>query len=144
VLTHSHDLLALPYLDKVTREILRMDSPVPGAQRIAARDVVLPLAMPIRGRDGTMMDSVQLRKGDQLVASMFELNRSHELWGADAHEFIPERWDKEHPSALKVPGVWGNIMAFAGGPHNCLWVEKENANGVWLTYLAAGTASRSP
>lgn len=114
------ELLALPYLDKVTREILRMDAPVPGAPRIAAADVVVPLQTPIRGRDGKMMDSVKLRKGDQIVASMFELNRSVELWGNDVNEFKPERWDKENPTTYKVPGVWGNVMTFAGGPHNCL------------------------
>lgn len=40
------ELNALPYLDAVMRETLRVYSPVPGTTRIAAKDSVIPLSKP--------------------------------------------------------------------------------------------------
>ena len=41
------EINALPYLDAVIRETLRVFSPVAGTSRIAAEDSVLPLSKPI-------------------------------------------------------------------------------------------------
>lgn len=43
------------------------------------------------------------------------------LWGPDAAEFNPDRYNKAHSEKLNnVPGTWGNLMTFGGGPHNCI------------------------
>lgn len=46
------ELQALPYLDAVVREVLRLHSPVPMSGRVATQDDVLPLAKPIVDRHG--------------------------------------------------------------------------------------------
>lgn len=61
-------LMALPYLHNVVRESLRFEGPVPNMGRVATEDVTVPLSQPIIGRDGKLMDSVQLRKGDYVQA----------------------------------------------------------------------------
>jgi len=60
------DLAALPYLDAVIREVLRLWSPAPNTIRKANEAVVIPLGTPIEGRDGKMIDSIKLNKGTQL------------------------------------------------------------------------------
>lgn len=57
---------ALPYLDKVLHESLRFDMPVPGTVRQAQRDAVIPLSKPVQGRDGKMMDTVSVQKGQDI------------------------------------------------------------------------------
>jgi cytochrome P450 len=131
-LRHSDELHDLPYLDKVVHEILRLDPPVAGTPRMASRDCVVPLENPVMGRDGKLMDSLKLRKGDQIylrecsyrnvgnTLAIITVNRSTDIWGSDAGEFNPERFDKESPALQRIPGVYGNLMTFIGGPRNCM------------------------
>lgn len=78
-------LMALPYLHNVVRESLRLEGPVPNMGRVATEDVVIPLSRPIAGRDGKMMDTVELRKGDYVQA-----RECPTAYNADAHS-IPGR-----------------------------------------------------
>jgi len=32
----------------------------------------------------------------------------------------PERWEHVPEAAADIPGVWGNIMTFLGGPRACI------------------------
>jgi hypothetical protein len=32
----------------------------------------------------------------------------------------PERWEKVPQAATSIPGVWGNMMTFIGGPRACI------------------------
>ncbi|KAL1406266.1 hypothetical protein Q8F55_007962 [Vanrija albida] len=111
-------LAALPYLDGFVREVLRLDGPVTEILREPARDVVLPLSEPVLGRDGTLLSSIHLRKGDEVYIPIYSVNRSEAVWGPDAGEFKPAR----HAAApgAKVPGVWGNLLSFYGGTRNCI------------------------
>lgn len=43
--------------------------------------------------------------------------RDKDLWGADAEEFRPERWEGDHPS-LKSRSGW-DYMPFLAGPRVC-------------------------
>lgn len=57
-----------------------------------------------------------------------------EIWGDDAEEFRPERWDSPPSAATGIPGVWGNVLSFLGGPRACIgyrfglveWVHHNN------------------
>ncbi|KAG6823047.1 hypothetical protein H0H93_004334, partial [Arthromyces matolae] len=48
------------------------------------------------------------------------INRDKTIWGDDAHEFRPERWETVPEEANRIPGVWGNVLTFLGGPRACI------------------------
>ncbi|CCM05367.1 uncharacterized protein FIBRA_07582 [Fibroporia radiculosa] len=85
------ELQALPLLDAVVRETLRLHAPVPFTVRVAVRDDVIPLGTPYTDLRGQVHDSIR-----------------------------PERWDAMPEAAQSIPGVWGNMMTFLGGPRSCI------------------------
>lgn len=124
----------LKYLDKVVHESLRYDPPVPGTIREAVKDHVIPLSKPVIGRDGTTVESVVVKKGmqtfirkltlsiaiDKLTTAIMNVNRSPEIWGPDANDFNPDRFDVNGIPTANVPGVYGNLLTFLGGARNCM------------------------
>ena len=52
------ELNALPYLDNVIREAMRVHSPVAGLDRVSRKDHLLPLSTPITDRKGQVHESV--------------------------------------------------------------------------------------
>jgi cytochrome P450 len=42
------------------------------------------------------------------------------MWGDDAAEFKPERWESIPEKASNIPGVWSNLLTFLGGPRACI------------------------
>ncbi|TFK83127.1 cytochrome P450 [Polyporus arcularius HHB13444] len=122
-----HDeLMRLPYVDAVFRETLRLYPPVGFMSRRAAKDIVLPLTWPVRGKDGSMMHEVIIPKGTLVVPNLQACNRNKALWGDDAHEWRPERWMGELPRELyeaHIPGIYSNLMTFSGGGRSCIGVK---------------------
>jgi len=53
------ELNALPYLERVVREILRYHSVVAGTVRVASRDDVVPLDEPFTDMYGKVHDRIQ-------------------------------------------------------------------------------------
>ncbi|PVG01506.1 cytochrome P450 [Serendipita vermifera] len=113
-------LNSLSYLDSVVREILRYDSVVTGAIRVATQDDVIPLEKPFVDRFGNTRDSIRVRKGDSVFVSVIVMNKSKSIWGEDAKEFNPDRWLALPKAAQSNPGVWGNQLTFLGGPRACI------------------------
>ena len=35
-------------------------------------------------------------------------------------DFRPERWESVPEASSAVPGVWGNMLTFLGGPRACI------------------------
>ncbi|EKM59827.1 uncharacterized protein PHACADRAFT_250554 [Phanerochaete carnosa HHB-10118-sp] len=114
------ELNALPYLDAVVRETLRHHSPVPATTREAFEDDVIPVDTPYMDRYGRVREHIEVKKGDLVFLPILALNRRKEIWGEDAHEFKPERWEHIPEAAANVPGVWGNLLTFIGGPRACI------------------------
>ncbi|KIJ62084.1 hypothetical protein HYDPIDRAFT_114926 [Hydnomerulius pinastri MD-312] len=114
------DLMALPYLDAVVRETLRVHAPVPNTIRIAMKDDVLPLEHPFTDKNGVVHDGIKISKGDPIFIPILVINRSEQLWGPDAKEFKPERWANTPETASHIPGVWGHMLTFLGGPRACI------------------------
>jgi cytochrome P450 len=52
-------LNALPYLESFVKEVLRLYSPVPGTSRVALRDDVIPLSVPIQDAQGNMLSEIR-------------------------------------------------------------------------------------
>ncbi|KAJ6614640.1 cytochrome P450 [Mycena sp. CBHHK59/15] len=120
----DHDtLVALPYLDSVVREILRLyPTTSPGMYREACEDTVLPLNTPITGVDGTVMNTIHVPKGTSIYIAIAAANHNKQIWGEDTLEFRPERWTngKAESVTVKLCGVYGNTMTFLGGGRSCI------------------------
>ncbi|KAJ3980085.1 cytochrome P450 [Lentinula detonsa] len=117
------ELIALPYLDAVCRETLRLYSPASVVTRRARQDTVIPLHQPITGLDGTEMHEVAIPKNTSVIVSISNANRNSDLWGEDADEWKPERWLSPLPKALvdaRIPGVYSHLMTFIGGGRSCI------------------------
>ncbi|KAF7358749.1 Cytochrome P450 [Mycena sanguinolenta] len=113
-------LNSLQYLDKVVREVMRIHSPVVFTNRMAMRDDVIPLGTPYTDTRGKQHDSIVVSKGQMIYVPVAALNRDTRIWGADAAEFKPDRWDAVPEAANSIPGVWSHLFSFLGGPHNCI------------------------
>lgn len=114
------ELVALSYLDAVVRETLRLHAPVPSTVRIAMKDDILPVDTPFTDKYGVVHDGIKISKGDPIFIPILAINRSEAIWGADAKEFNPDRWASPPEGASQVPGVWGHLLTFLGGPRACI------------------------
>ncbi|KAJ7144946.1 cytochrome P450 [Mycena crocata] len=114
------ELNGLPYLDCVVRETLRLHAPVPGTIRKATQDDVVPLAIPFIDVNGVVHESLKVSKGQTITIPILAMNRAKAIWGDDAQEFIPERWESQTPIYNSIPGVWGHMLTFLGGPRACI------------------------
>ncbi|CDO71953.1 hypothetical protein BN946_scf184940.g100 [Trametes cinnabarina] len=116
----ADELSALPYLDMVVRETLRLHSPVAMLFREAKKNDVIPLSEPFIDRYGRVRQEIEIAKGNKVALPILALHRSKAIWGEDAMEFRPERWQQPPEAIAKVPGVWGHLLAFIGGPRACI------------------------
>ncbi|KAI0654634.1 cytochrome P450 [Cubamyces menziesii] len=114
------ELMALPYLDMVVRESLRIRAPVTSTIRTANKSDVIPLETPFRGLDGEMHDSIEVPEGTMMIIPFMAIHRSTAIWGPDAAEFRPERWENTPKASDDIPGVWGHLLSFGGGPRACI------------------------
>ncbi|KAJ7817689.1 cytochrome P450 [Mycena olivaceomarginata] len=99
------ELNSLPYLEHV---------------RMAVEDDILPLSKPYMDKDGKLHDSLTIPKGQIIHIPILAINTDREIWGQDAAEFKPERWEQIPQSVSDIPGVWANLFTFFAGPHNCI------------------------
>jgi cytochrome P450 len=86
---------------------LRMYPVVPGNTREAACDTILPVG---GGADGR--SPIFVKKGTPVFYNLYAMHRRPDIYGNDAEEFVPERWEGLRPG-------WG-FLPFNGGPRICL------------------------
>ena len=106
------ELNRMTYLDYVTREVLRLHSPVSNTVRAPRKDTVIPLSEPFIDRHGIKRHELRrviptrrtalysnpdktayvynvkrVRKGDVILIPILAIHRLKSLWGEDADEF---------------------------------------------------------
>ncbi|CAD6935171.1 unnamed protein product [Tilletia controversa] len=96
-------LKELPWLNAVVKESLRVEPPVPATVRQAKHDSVV--------------DGIFIPKSTIIFIPSLVINTDiYGPWGADAHEFKPERW-------LNLPADYDasvSLMTFITGAHGCI------------------------
>ncbi|KAJ6562402.1 cytochrome P450 [Mycena capillaripes] len=114
--------LALPYLEAVVREALRLHPILSESPRVALEDDILPLMNPIRTASGALIDKIPIPKGTALITSLHYTNVAKSIWGADAAEFKTERWldGQDVPASAKEYPGYHHTMIFSDGPRTCL------------------------
>ncbi|KAK1217294.1 hypothetical protein PQX77_020032 [Marasmius sp. AFHP31] len=116
-------LVALPYLDAICRETLRLYAPAPRVVRQSTQTAIVPLSTPVRCTDGSVINEITLPADTKVLIDIVNANRNPDLWGPDALEWKPERWLSSLPSNLaeaKVPGIYSHLMTFIGGGRSCI------------------------
>ncbi|WEW59052.1 hypothetical protein PRK78_004520 [Emydomyces testavorans] len=101
------ELKDMKYLRYCVNETLRLYPVVAVNNRIAVRDTFIPVG---GGPDGK--SPVFMSKGTFLSYSVYSMHRREDIYGPDAAEFKPERWENLRPGWEYLP--------FNGGPRICL------------------------
>ncbi|CAE6452607.1 unnamed protein product [Rhizoctonia solani] len=123
---------SLPYLEKFVREVLRFHPSVHSTLRVATKDDIIPVSEPVRNENGENSKAwvgghktglsgggVRIRKGEFVHIPYEGMNLLKSVWGEDAHEFNPDRWDNLPTTAKANPGLYANLMSFSVGPSSC-------------------------
>ncbi|RYP26353.1 hypothetical protein DL767_008075 [Monosporascus sp. MG133] len=92
------DLKDMKYLNYFLKETLRLYHPIPLNIRVANKDTVLPVGGGPRGKA-----PVFVCKGQEVVYQIFSTHQRRDLWGDDANEFRPERWETARPHFQYLP-----------------------------------------
>jgi len=115
-------LSGLPFLHNVTRESLRLIPPLHSTLRVATQDDEVPTMYPVHNRDGTVNEtkhSFIVPKGTFVHLSVEAFNLDKAVWGEDAWDFNPDRWDNLPEAVQQHPWHFSNILTFSAGPRAC-------------------------
>lgn len=86
---------------------LRLHPVIPTNAREASKDTILPYG---GGKDGN--SPLLIKKGNLVMYNIYAMHRDAAVFGPDAEEFVPERWNGLRPG-------WG-YLPFNGGPRICI------------------------
>lgn len=113
--------LTYPYqTDLTNKPALRIHPVVPINARFAKTDTVLPV-----GGGPTGDAPVFVPRGAIVVYSVWSMHRREDIYGPDAHEYRPERWEHIRPSWEYLP--------FNGGPRICVGQQYALTEAAYVT-----------
>ncbi|KPM38708.1 hypothetical protein AK830_g7851 [Neonectria ditissima] len=116
-----NELKSMTYLRDVINEVLRLYPINPINSRVAIRDTTLPRG---GGKDG--LSPVFIAKGQRLIFSSSALHRRKDIYGQDAMQLRPERWETVRPS------TW-EYIPFGGGPRVCIGQQLAQTEAAYTT-----------
>ena len=99
-------LKSLVLFRHVVFEAIRLQGPSGRTFRTAVRDTVLPVGGGADGRSPLFVE-----QGVVVALNVWALHHDREIWGDDADEFKPQRWDVQR-------SMW-EFVPFWGGPRTC-------------------------
>lgn len=95
--------------------VLRLYPSVPINSRTALRTTTIPRG---GGADGS--EPLMVREGEAVGFSIHAMHRLNRLYGEDADNFRPERWDADEENAVDLGNIRWGYLPFGGGPRICL------------------------
>jgi hypothetical protein len=95
--------------------VLRLYPSVPINSRAAVVRTTLPTG---GGPDGTA--PIMVDEGESVGYSVYVMHRRKDLYGSDADEFRPERWDPTEKNEVSLKNIGWGYLPFNGGPRICL------------------------
>ncbi|KAL8969481.1 MAG: hypothetical protein Q9197_004320 [Variospora fuerteventurae] len=104
----SETIEKMPYLYNFCREILRLFPPVAVTIRVAVKD--------------TIICGQFIPQNTTIMIPPWAVNGNTELWGSDAADFNPERWQRNtvNPSAADSKSTNYQFLTFLHGPRSCI------------------------
>ncbi|KAL2065692.1 hypothetical protein VTL71DRAFT_3362 [Oculimacula yallundae] len=96
----------LPYLDAVSKEIMRVYAPVPIVGRVPSQD--------------TDIFGVKIPKGTSVRCHLWAMNQTEAFWGENATEFNPDRWLVGKDKAIGGATDSLAYLTFGYGPRGCI------------------------
>ncbi|KAL5523770.1 hypothetical protein ACEPAG_7943 [Sanghuangporus baumii] len=114
------DIDELPYLNNVVRETLRLISPLHSSIRVAMKDDEIPTSDAIKMRDRSVHHGIKIKKGQFVHIPVESMNLDKTVWGEDAWNFNPDRWDNLPDAVLEQPGLYNHTLSFSAGPRSCI------------------------
>jgi len=115
------DLDSMKYTLAAMKETLRFHPIVANRIRIAARDDVIPLAIPQKTKTGETINSIPVSRGQRIMLSFIAYHRLKEVWGSDADQWRPERFIEGINGPVKATvGVMSNLVSFSSGLRSCI------------------------
>ncbi|RDL35873.1 putative cytochrome P450 alkane hydroxylase [Venustampulla echinocandica] len=100
-------LRQMKYLKYIVNEALRLYPVVPANSRYAVRNTTIPTGGGVNGKS-----PIFVIKGQIVMYSVMHLHRRKDIYGPDADEFKPDRWETLRAGWAYLP--------FNGGPRICI------------------------
>ncbi|KAJ7346087.1 cytochrome P450 [Mycena albidolilacea] len=112
----------MPLLNAFIKEVFRIFSAGPIKERMAVRDVLIPLKESITTALGEQITAIPVSKGEVVIVAPASYHRLVSRWGSDAHEFKPSRWLDCTASQTDALGPYANLLTFLAGGRTCLGI----------------------
>ena len=86
--------------------------------RQALKSTILPVGGGLDGKS-----PILVRKGEAIGYCVYAMHRRKDIYGDDADEFRPSRWDENPTDGPDLSNIGWGFLPFNGGPRICLGRE---------------------